>query len=303
MERRFPVWVAAAAAFMAAVLLLDRDGLGPQLALGIATAIFVAGFVRAMRLDVRQILWCVAVATTGEVVLSLGWGLYRYGHALIPLYVPPGHGLFFALAMATSRQPWMRDRAAAIIRAVFVAGTVLALWSLAARHDVWGFLWWLGALALVRASRNRLMLAACFVYTIVLEYAGTALGNWTWAADVPFLRLHSASPPAGVGILYILLDLIVMGICALRGDQLQELVRGDGRLDQVALHLVAVVPAQEVGLLAELDPLGDDLQSQRAGHGDDGADDRRGVGVGGDVADERLIDLQCVDGEALQIAQ
>jgi hypothetical protein len=215
-ERRFLAWVAASAAFMAAVLLLDRDGLAAQLLLGGATAAFVALFVRSLKLDARQILWCVAVATTGEVVLSLGWGLYRYGHALIPLYVPPGHGLFFALAMATSRQELFRRRAALVTRGVFVAGTALALWSLVARHDVWGFLWWLGALALVRASRNQLMLAACFTYTIVLEYAGTAIGNWRWAAEVPFVGLHSANPPAGVGILYILLDLIVMGICALQ---------------------------------------------------------------------------------------
>jgi hypothetical protein len=215
-ERRFVAWVAASAAFMAAVLLLDRDGLAPQLTLGIATALWVVFFVSAQRLDARPILWCVAVATTGEVVLSLGWGLYRYGHALIPLYVPPGHGLFFALAMATARQPLLRRHAAAIIRAVFVTGTAVALWSLAARSDVWGLLWWLGALALVRASKNRLMLAACFTYTIVLEYAGTAIGNWRWAAEVPFVGLHSANPPAGVGILYILLDLIVMGICAVQ---------------------------------------------------------------------------------------
>ena len=210
MERRFVAWVAASAAFMAAVLLLD--GHLPQLALGAATALFVIFFVRAMGLDGRAILWCVAVATTGEVVLSLGWGLYRYGHALIPLYVPPGHGLFFALAMASARQPFLRRHAASIIRGVFAGGSVLALWSLTARHDTWGFLWWLGALALVRASRNRLMLAACFTYTIALEYAGTAIGNWRWAAEVPWLGLPSANPPAGVGILYILLDLIVMGI-------------------------------------------------------------------------------------------
>lgn len=201
---------------MAAVLLLDRDGLAPQLLLGGATAVFLAFLVRALRLEKREILWCIAVATTGEVVLSLGWGLYTYGHALIPLYVPPGHGLFFALAMATSRQELFRRHATAITRGVFVAGTLLALWSLAGRHDVWGVLWWLGALALVRASRNQLMLAACFMYTIVLEYAGTAIGNWRWAAEVPFVGLHSANPPAGVGILYILLDLIVMGIAALQ---------------------------------------------------------------------------------------
>jgi len=222
-ERSFLAWVAASAAFMAAVLLLDRDGVVPQLALGGATAVFLALFVRALDIEPRPVLWCVAVASTGEVVLSLGWGLYAYHHALIPLYVPHGHGLFFALAMATSRQDFFRRHAALLTRFVFTSGTALALWSLAARHDAWGFLWWIGALLLVRASRNQLMLAACFTYTIVLEYAGTAIGNWRWAAEVPFVGLHSANPPAGVGLLYILLDLIVMGIVALPK-------REDGRL-------------------------------------------------------------------------
>ena len=40
----------------------------------------------------------ILVATTGECVLSLGWGLYRYRNAVIPLYVPFGHGIFYALA-------------------------------------------------------------------------------------------------------------------------------------------------------------------------------------------------------------
>ncbi len=77
---------------------------------------------------------------------------------------------------------------------------------------MWGFLWWAGALAFITRSRNRLLLASCFVYTILLEWLGTAIGNWRWSAEVPFVGLHSANPPAGVGILYILLDLIVVWI-------------------------------------------------------------------------------------------
>ena len=113
MERRFLAWVPAAAAFMAAILLLDRDGLAPQLALGMATAVFLAFFVRSLDLDPRPILWCVVVASTGEVVLSLGWGLYAYHHALIPLYVPPGHGLIFAASILASREPFVVRRARA----------------------------------------------------------------------------------------------------------------------------------------------------------------------------------------------
>jgi len=212
MDSRFPLFVAASAVFMTVLLLLDRDGLTQQLALGIATALFLWYFVRSSEVRPGQIICCIIVATAGEVVLSLGWGLYSYRHAIIPFYVPPGHGLFYTLAATTALQPAVRLRAAAITRWTLLSGTIIAIVSLTLRHDVWGFLWWIGAMALIFVSKNRLLLSACFVYTIILEWVGTALGNWTWAAEVPFLRLHSANPPAGVGILYILLDLIVVAI-------------------------------------------------------------------------------------------
>ncbi len=212
MESRFLKFVAASAVFMSVLLLLDGDGLPRQLALGIATALFLWYFARSSEVRAGQILCCIIVATLGEVVLSLGWGLYSYRHAIIPFYVPPGHGLFYTLAATTASQHAVRLRASAITRWTLISGTIIAIVSLTVRHDVWGFLWWLGAMALIFVSKNRLLLSACFVYTIILEWVGTAIGNWTWAAEVPFLRLHSANPPAGVGILYILLDLIVVAI-------------------------------------------------------------------------------------------
>ena len=40
---------------------------------------------------------CLVIATTGEVILSLVWGLYTYRLDNIPLFVPPGHVLLFYL--------------------------------------------------------------------------------------------------------------------------------------------------------------------------------------------------------------
>jgi hypothetical protein len=213
MQTRFVLFVAASVVFMATLLLVDRDGLPQQLVLGALTAVFLWAFARHSDVEPRQIITAIIVASGGEIVLSIGWGLYSYKHFLIPLYVPPGHGLFYALAADTAHQPALQRRSKAITRFVIVSGSVYALLSLAIAHDAWGFLWWLGALAMIIRSRNQLMLSACFIYTIILEWTGTAIGNWHWAADVPFLRLHSANPPAGVGILYILLDLIVMAVC------------------------------------------------------------------------------------------
>lgn len=212
MESCFLKFVIASAAFMTILLLLDRDGFPQQLALGSATALFLWYFARSSEVRVGQILCCIVVATIGEVVLSIGWGLYSYRHAVIPFYVPPGHGLFYTLAAETARQQAVRLRAVAITRWTVVIGSGIALVSLVLRHDVWGFLWWIGAVALIWVSKNRLLLSACFAYTIILEWMGTAIGNWSWAAEVPFVKLHSANPPAGVGILYILLDLIVVAI-------------------------------------------------------------------------------------------
>ena len=213
MQRRFILFIAASVVFMAVLLLIDRDGLPQQLVLGALTAIFLWAFARHSDVEPRQIITAIVVASCGEIVLSIGWGLYSYKHFLIPLYVPPGHGLFYALAADSANQPWLRKHSRVITRFVMIFGTLYSVLSLTFARDAWGFLWWLGALAMIIRSRNQLMLSTCFIYTIILEWTGTAIGNWVWTPDVPFLRLHSANPPAGVGILYILLDLIVMAVC------------------------------------------------------------------------------------------
>jgi hypothetical protein len=214
MQRRFILWLLAAALYAPALLLIDRRGLIPQLALGLSTLAFLALFARRSEVETRQIVCAILVGTTGEIILSLGWGLYSYRNALIPLYVPFGHGFFYALAAESARQPALRRYARPIARAALMAGSIIAAIGFIFVQDQWGLLWWLAAAILVIRSRNQLMLSACLVYTILLELLGTAIGNWHWAATVPFLDLHSANPPSGVGILYILLDLVTVAICS-----------------------------------------------------------------------------------------
>jgi hypothetical protein len=211
-ERDFKSTVAIALPFLAAILLLDTRGLVPQLLLGIATAGLVWLICRRLDVPAAQILVCIAVATTGEIVLSLGWGLYSYRHAVIPMYVPPGHAVFYALAYATARQPLLIRHGRTITRGTLIAGTAIAIFNVVFLNDPWGFAWWIAAAALIVASRNQLMLSACVIFTMLLEWAGTANGNWMWAATVPGLGLSSANPPAGVGLLYVLLDLVVVAI-------------------------------------------------------------------------------------------
>jgi hypothetical protein len=211
-ERRFIRFLVGMLVFIPALLILDRDGLGPQLLFSAITFAFLFASTYRSPVPRLQILTAILVATLGEMFLSLIWGLYGYKHFLIPLYVPPGHGIFYALAAETAAQEGIRKREAVIVPRVLIAGTLLAFINLFGRGDTWGFVWWTIVLMLIRSSRNQLMLSACFVYTMYLEWVGTAIGNWFWNPYVPFVGLHSANPPAGVGILYILLDMIVVAL-------------------------------------------------------------------------------------------
>lgn len=210
MQRSFVLLLAATAVYLPALLLADRDGWAAQLLLGLATTAFLVFFTRRSSTPPMQIVCAVTLATLGEVVLSIGWGLYTYEHALIPLYVPPGHGVFYLLASESARQEVFRRHAGGIVRAVLLAGSAVAAFSLALFADVWGLLWWIAAAALVLRSRNGLMLATCIVYTMLLEWLGTGIGNWRWMTDVPWVGLRSANPPSGVGVLYVLLDLLTV---------------------------------------------------------------------------------------------
>jgi hypothetical protein len=214
MERDFKRMLAVALLFIATTLLLDTAGLVPQLLLGIATVVVVGWVCHRLRIPRIQLITCVIVATIGEVVLSLAWGLYSYQHAVIPMYVPPGHALLYALAAATARQSLCMRHERRIVWFILAMGSAVALFNVTFLGDTWGFLWWIAAAALLITSRNQLMLSACIGYTMLLEWVGTANGNWAWAAEVPGLGLTSANPPAGVGLLYVLLDLIVVAIGA-----------------------------------------------------------------------------------------
>src|SRR6267378_6036336 len=79
---------------------------------------------------------------------------------------------------------------------------------------------------------------------------------------------------------------------------------GGGRSgEEIALHFVAAVQAQKGELGFGLDALGDDVQPEVLRKVDDRSRQRRVVGIGRYVADKRAVDLQGVDGEALEVAQ
>lgn len=148
---------------------------------------------------------CVFYATLGEIFLSLVWGLYEYRLSNIPLFVPPGHALLFMLGAILARHArdwivWFVPLAATpfvFLLAITGLGTLDAL------------LFALFLLCLLSGRASKLY-SVMFVLSLAMEIYGTWLGNWTWAADVPWLGLTSVNPPLGAGAFYCVLDMLVV---------------------------------------------------------------------------------------------
>lgn len=204
----------ATSVFVPLMLFADSARIGQQLGVAMATGLFLWLLLRYAAVGAPQVVCAMVIATAGELFLSLVWGLYSYRYAAIPFYVPIGHGIFYALAAESARQPRLQQQAGMITKLVLAAGSVYAIWSLLVLGDTWGLLWWFGAAAIILRSRSPLLMATCVVYTILLEWLGTAIGTWRWAEIVPVVGLRSANPPSGVGILYCLLDLFTLMVCA-----------------------------------------------------------------------------------------
>jgi hypothetical protein len=153
-----------------------------------------------------RLMVCVAFAAAGEIFLSLAWGLYDYRLGNIPLFVPPGHALLFALGLLLAAR--LPDR---IVVAVPALAAPPVLWLAVSGGDTLGPLLFGLLLACMAFSRARKLYAVMFVLALAMELYGTALGNWRWQAAVPGLGLATLNPPLAAGALYCLLDLLVVG--------------------------------------------------------------------------------------------
>lgn len=200
------MFVVAALSTLATVLWLDRAGLVHQLILGGGVCVLLGlVFVRHPELR-RETLIAIAIATTGEVILSIGLGIYSYRSGGVPLYVPPGHGVVYLLALQCSRHLHRFERL--IVTTTFLAGSIVAAIAAVLFADTFGLACWAVTLLIAAISQRRLLIATCIAFTSVLEIAGTWAGNWTWHESQGLLS--SGNPPVGVVLLYCCLDLLTL---------------------------------------------------------------------------------------------
>lgn len=183
-----------------------------QLAIGAAVwALFLALLSPLPAAERRLYLACVAIATAGELFLSLGWGLYTYRLGNVPLFVPPGHALMLMLGFALTRR--MPEAAA---RAILGGAGVYTLLAAVTGLDTLAVpLYLMLAVSVLSLPAHTRLFASSFVLTLTLELYGTALGNWSWDRDVPWVGLVTTNPPAIAGAFYCTLHALVIGFMLL----------------------------------------------------------------------------------------
>lgn len=155
---------------------------------------------------------CLLIATSGEVVLSLVWGLYDYRLGNLPLFVPPGHVLLYALGL------WAAARLPQFMLAGVLPLAVLAAFGLGLSGlDQLSVLLTACFLLAMRYGPAPRLYATMFVLSLLMELWGTWLGNWAWRAEVPYLGWTTLNPPFAAGAFYCVLDWLV-GLCQRRPE-------------------------------------------------------------------------------------
>ncbi len=166
-----------------------------------ALAWIVAGASRRHRVE---LVACVGLATAGELFLKDVWGLYEYRLGNLPLFIPAGHALVFAAAsrMSAAAPRWLP--------AAVVAAAVMAVGYGAARgYDTFGPIWGLAFVGFVWHSANPRLCATLFLFALVIEVYGTALGGWRYYTVEPWFGLTTTNPPVWIGAVYCTLETLV----------------------------------------------------------------------------------------------
>src|SRR5262245_21024332 len=192
-----PLPLLAAVAILALGLWADiHVDLPGQLAIGaLVWALTLALLAPLPAPERRLYLACIAIATAGELFLSLVWGLYTYRLGNVPMFVPPGHALMLMLGVSLTRR--MPESAARAILGGAGAYTVLA--ALYGLDTLAVPLYLLLAVSVLSLPAHARLFASSFVLTLTLELYGTTLGNWAWDREVPWVGLVTTNPPAIAG--------------------------------------------------------------------------------------------------------
>ena len=201
--RHAAAMVAALAIGLAIDVCIDLDG---QVALSAVMWVFLFYLLDRVALaERRALVACLAIATAGELFLSLVWGLYTYRLGNVPMFVPPGHVMLLMLGLMLAQR--LKGRAA---DAVLACAATYAVAAAVAGIDTFApvLIAAIGVIAFAMPG-NRPLYASTFLLALALELYGTWLGNWAWAREVPVIALVTTNPPGLASAFYAVLDALV----------------------------------------------------------------------------------------------
>jgi hypothetical protein len=213
--------LASPARFCAAMFAVTIVGLGldrfadlrGQLLLGAATWGILLLACRPLTAEERaQVAVVVMVATCAEVIGSVIWRVYEYRLENLPLFVPPGHGLVYLCGLMIARSAVGRGGGRLLVGAALAGalGWAVAGLTVLPRLDVAGAVGAATFAVFLLRGRAPAIYAGVFFAVATLEIYGTAIGTWTWRAEIPGLGVPDGNPPSGAVSGYVLFD-----ICAL----------------------------------------------------------------------------------------
>ncbi len=155
----------------------------------------------------------IVVATIGEIIGSVIWGIYDYRLGNLPMFVPPGHGIVYLAGWRLSQTSFAVRRRRAFI-GLALAGIwtwgLLGLSGVLGRHDVMGAVGCAVVTAFILRGRGAAIYSGVFFAVAALEIYGTAIGTWYWNPEIPGLGIPNGNPPSGAVSGYVMFDIAAL---------------------------------------------------------------------------------------------
>ena len=175
-------------------------------------------FWKTDRKERIEMIAVLAFATPMELFFSEVWLIYEYQRGLMPLFVPVGHYFLFDLGRRVAKQ--IPERSPMLLILLLVP---LVVYGAVKGTDTSAVLLILLTLGFVQWGPEPRLYASMVWLALFMELWGTYLGNWTWAANVPWTGLTAWNPPLLVGAFYCFGDLLVnLSVAKFEGQPMAE---------------------------------------------------------------------------------
>ncbi|CAI8343300.1 MAG: Uncharacterised protein [Candidatus Poseidoniaceae archaeon] len=165
-----------------------------------------------------EMIAVLAFATPMELFFSEVWLIYEYQRGFMPLFVPVGHYFLFDLGRRIAQRIPKRSPMPLVLLLV-----PLVVYGAVKGTDTSAVLLILLTLGFTQWGPEPRLYASMVWLALFMELWGTFLGNWTWAANVPWTGLTAWNPPLLVGAFYCFGDLLVnLSVAKFEGQPMVE---------------------------------------------------------------------------------